>query len=500
MKKFIKPISSIRRKSTVEGRFALREEVNYKRYFVKYVFPFYIAFFFIDWIFLGFNPLLSLSLRMLACLLSYTAFYFFRGRLRYISRAIVTCCPFYFVVGYIGISSNSLTTPYSVGYALIAFTNVVFFPSRMKIVFIQQTFYQMPQILFLLYGLMFGNLSKDSSLFLIMNSVGLTVLTMICGEVSYREIQKRYLQYRLLESSNRNKSIEIEKKIKENSALQTLKNQLSPEVAKYLIHNQSLLSKRVENVVIIVCDIKDSTNRSFELPLEKYDKVVEETLEIFVNACARFGVTVDKYIGDGVQAVSGAPVSKTLEGDLTAAFNAIRFSKMQIDKKKGELESLWKEKLEVKFSATFGPALVGFHGRSSLQNYTATGRWVSLAHRICGLGSENEIAFHNGSDAKMPEFISSSSSKFFDNIKGMGLVVNEKTGEVIRQPKVFEVFFIDMNSIQEVQNSLSIGTCKACVRPLFLGEDSNGLPIAYSNECAVPTCQYILRGQTRLFI
>jgi class 3 adenylate cyclase len=496
----IHPISSIRNQGHIQGRFALREEINYNRYFLRYISPFYILFFFVDWQLGAIDPTESLLLRIGATATSYFLFQFLRGRARYLTRSIATCAPFYFVLQYLAISNDLVFSPYMIGYALVSFTNVVFFPSRLKYALYQQSFYSLPTLFYLFYEIFFQDSGKDILLTFTILNLGLLVLTTICADASYSEIMKRYQQYEKITSENKSKSQEIARRSEELARYQVFRNQLSPDVAREALNDPGNLAKRVAKIVTIVFDIKDSTNRSFFLELSKYDRVIEEVSEIFVNACNKFHITVDKYIGDGVQAFVGAPIFVPAEQGVTSALKAISYTLHELQLRRESLEILWERKLLVKFSLTVGDALVGFHGRSAIQNYTATGPYVSLAHRLCGLASETEVALHAQDPTDLPIEVLRCESFMTESIKGLEARVDSASGQIIQRAKSILVYRVPVDPSVGVNLNDEIASCKRCNRPLFLSESKNGQMIAYSTECDQISCEYIVDGLTRAFV
>jgi adenylate cyclase len=311
---------------------------------------------------------------------------------------------------------------------------------------------------------------------------------------------KRYIQYEKLVVQNRSKAEEIARRAKELARYQVFKNQLSSEVASIALSDPKNLAKRYANIVTIVFDIKDSTNRSFSLNLQDYDHVVKETVEIFAQACSRAHITVDKYIGDGVQAFVGAPVAMSIEKGIFSALRAISDAKSELDARRDELEAFWQRRLQVKFSITVGEALVGFHGKSAIQNYTATGPYVSLAHRLCGLASEDEIAFHASDESLVPRDLLRCESFGTSSIKGLDEIRSLESGLVEQEAREIRVFKIPVDFVKPEKNIESIGDCAKCSRPLYLSESPTGLPKAYSTECESAKCQYSIDGLTRIFV
>jgi adenylate cyclase len=98
------------------------------------------------------------------------------------------------------------------------------------------------------------------------------------------------------------------------------------------------------------------------------------------------GGTVDKFIGDAVMALWGAPQEVT-DHAARACESAIR-SQRRIEAMAETDEGAWMRETKTRFGLATGDALVGNIGTPARMNYTAMGDVVNLAARLEGLNKQ----------------------------------------------------------------------------------------------------------------
>ena len=142
-------------------------------------------------------------------------------------------------------------------------------------------------------------------------------------------------------------------------------------------------------VSILFADIRGFTKISESIPPEKVVEILNEVLTIIVKAIFKEQGTLDKFIGDCVMAVYGAPIPQTEH-----AQRAVR-SALEIQKKLKNIEEKWVgeigRKLEVGIAINSGEAIIGNIGSPERMDYTAIGDTVNLAARLEEFANEGEI-------------------------------------------------------------------------------------------------------------
>ncbi|WP_308634667.1 CHASE2 domain-containing protein [Paenibacillus silvisoli] len=135
------------------------------------------------------------------------------------------------------------------------------------------------------------------------------------------------------------------------------------------------------DISVIFVDIRGFTPMSEKLQPEQVIQVLNEYLDICTKAVFNWNGTLDKFIGDGVMAIFGAPISQPNHPEL-----AVRAA-LEMKRQSAELEErcLREIGVPVRFGVgvNSGPAVVGNIGSQMLRlDYTAIGDTVNLAARL----------------------------------------------------------------------------------------------------------------------
>jgi adenylate cyclase len=135
------------------------------------------------------------------------------------------------------------------------------------------------------------------------------------------------------------------------------------------------------DISLIFVDIRGFTTLSEKLEPEQVIQFLNEYLDVCTKAIFKFNGTLDKFIGDGVMAIFGAPVKSDNHAEM-----AVRAA-LEMKKMASVLEERLMEKLgfTVRFGIGIncGPAIVGNIGSEELRlDYTAIGDTVNLAARL----------------------------------------------------------------------------------------------------------------------
>ncbi|MGC4122536.1 MAG: adenylate/guanylate cyclase domain-containing protein [Myxococcales bacterium] len=161
-----------------------------------------------------------------------------------------------------------------------------------------------------------------------------------------------------------------------------LGTQVTPEVAQLLLHSTGRLGEKRE-ITVLFSDIRGFTSFS-----EKRDpvEVVDFLNQYFAEMCTvveQHGGIVNKFLGDGLMALWGAPVAR---GDHASA--AARAALAMVERVEA-MKAKWNHPgLEIGIGIHTGPAVVGIIGSSQRSEYTAIGDAVNLASRIEGLNKQ----------------------------------------------------------------------------------------------------------------
>jgi len=155
---------------------------------------------------------------------------------------------------------------------------------------------------------------------------------------------------------------------------------VSPEVARELMNSRIELGGEIRNVTILFSDLRGFTAHS---ETQSPHSLVEQLNAYFTEvtgAVESAGGIVDKYIGDAVMAVFGAPVEVDDHADraLRAAQEVLR-AEEALNRRRSNLGL---PPLRTGIGISTGDVVAGNVGSASRYNYTVIGNEVNLASRL----------------------------------------------------------------------------------------------------------------------
>jgi adenylate cyclase len=155
---------------------------------------------------------------------------------------------------------------------------------------------------------------------------------------------------------------------------------VNPHVVSLLL-DQGVRTARRE-VTLLFSDIRGFTTLSETRSPEEVVELINRYFSLQVDVIWRHGGTLDKYIGDCIMAMWGAPLD-----DASHAKNGVACALDMADALQAFKRELGAEHLEfdVGIGLHSGPAVVGLIGSDKRREYTAIGDTVNLASRIEGL-------------------------------------------------------------------------------------------------------------------
>jgi adenylate cyclase len=155
---------------------------------------------------------------------------------------------------------------------------------------------------------------------------------------------------------------------------------VSPELAEEITEKPDMLKLGGErkNITALFLDIENFTNLSEGLEPQEVVRVINVYFDALAKVIMGHGGSVDKYEGDAIMALFGAPVP-SLDHAVKACFAA-----MAIQARMKELNEQMGYKLNIRIGLASGDAIVGNMGSSQRFDYTAMGDTVNTASRLEG--------------------------------------------------------------------------------------------------------------------
>jgi len=175
---------------------------------------------------------------------------------------------------------------------------------------------------------------------------------------------------------------------------------LSPALVEQAARGALELAKggQLTELTILFSDIRGFTSMSEKMPAQEVVKVLNDYFELMVDILFEQGGSLDKFIGDAIMGLWGAPVRRP--DDATRAVQAAVRMQEKLKEFNGERAADGKQPLKIGIGLHTGLVVVGNMGSSKALSYTAIGDGVNLASRLCGVAREDMIVISEECAAK----------------------------------------------------------------------------------------------------
>jgi adenylate cyclase len=167
---------------------------------------------------------------------------------------------------------------------------------------------------------------------------------------------------------------------------------LSPNVAEKVLSGEMVIQKggqRVRECTVFNSDIRGFTQMSEASQPEALVEMLNEYFELMVETLFKYEGTLDKFMGDGIMALWGAPVLTKDDAvrsvecaieqmEVLRTFNSARRQRQAAQ-------------LEIGIGIHSGPVVAGYIGSSKALSYTVIGDTANTSARLCGAAGPGEI-------------------------------------------------------------------------------------------------------------
>lgn len=184
-----------------------------------------------------------------------------------------------------------------------------------------------------------------------------------------------------------------------NQKYQRLLSQVTDRmVAEQLINNsEAALGGELREVTVLFCDIRGFTTLTAGMPPHDVITLLNEHMTALTSLVHQDSGVVDKFVGDMVMAIFGAPFAY---GDdaVRAAQCALRMVEIR-----DQLNRSGRWQFQVGIGIATGTVVAGCMGSSERLDYTVLGDRVNLASRLCGQASEGCILIDDTTRERLGE-------------------------------------------------------------------------------------------------
>ncbi|PKL33750.1 MAG: hypothetical protein CVV45_06310 [Spirochaetae bacterium HGW-Spirochaetae-10] len=177
------------------------------------------------------------------------------------------------------------------------------------------------------------------------------------------------------------KEIAAEREVQEKEKVKdTFSRYVTHQVAEKILQEGISMSGERRRATVLFCDIRNFTRMSEHMEPEEVVSFLNEYLTAMVDVIFEYGGTLDKFVGDEIMAVFGAPVS-TGRDEENAVLAALRM-KEQLRELNERRQKQGHAAIQFGIGIHTGEVVAGNIGSDKRMEYTVIGQAVNIASRI----------------------------------------------------------------------------------------------------------------------
>jgi len=198
----------------------------------------------------------------------------------------------------------------------------------------------------------------------------------------------------------------IETETKTRAQFQRL---LSPNLVEQLVAGKLKMEKggELREVTILISDIRGFTSMSEKKEPAEIVAMLNEYFEVMVDVLFKAQGTLDKYVGDEIMALFGAPVDMP-DGALQAVRCAVEMQKALREFNRTRIAEN-QDEIKIGIGINTGMVITGAIGSSRTLQYTAIGDPVNTASRLCSVAKAGEIILSENTMRLVSPFVDAQS-------------------------------------------------------------------------------------------
>ncbi|MDB4948399.1 MAG: cyaB [Gemmatimonadetes bacterium] len=210
----------------------------------------------------------------------------------------------------------------------------------------------------------------------------------------------------------------------------------SPEIAAELVKGTDIApGGQNREVTILYADIRGFTTLTEGMEPQEVIAIVNGFLERAGAAVSGEGGLVDKYLGDQIMALFGAPMARG-EDAVRAARAALRIQ-AAVAELSAQRAARGEPEFRVGIGINTGTAVAGFVGSPERLNYTVLGESVNVAARLCSVAAADEILISEATRRRLGDAFRLAHGGT-RQLKGLSVPVEVFCVESLRDPEPLE--------------------------------------------------------------
>jgi class 3 adenylate cyclase len=168
-----------------------------------------------------------------------------------------------------------------------------------------------------------------------------------------------------------------------------------PQVADALMHGRVALGGEVRHASVLFCDIRGFTALTEGMPPQEVIAMMNEHMTAMTRVVHAHHGVVDKFVGDLIMAIFGAP--KSYGDDTRLAVNCA----LEMLAMRRKLNQATTRRIEMGIGLATGEMVAGCMGSEDRLNYTVLGERVNLASRLCSKAGPAELIIDEATHAAL---------------------------------------------------------------------------------------------------
>lgn len=170
-----------------------------------------------------------------------------------------------------------------------------------------------------------------------------------------------------------------------------LRRLLSPHLVDEILNGNIELKKGGDKrlATVLFSDIRGFTSKTERTSAEAIVSMLNEYFEVMVEILFEYEGTLDKFVGDEIMAVWGAPLAR--QDHASRAVLCALDMLAALDNLNAERAREGKESIEIGIGIATGEMIAGYMGSTQAMDYTVIGDTVNLGARLCSAAGPGEI-------------------------------------------------------------------------------------------------------------
>ena len=179
---------------------------------------------------------------------------------------------------------------------------------------------------------------------------------------------------------------------------------LSPAIAEQVLAGKVEVEKggEVRETTVLFSDIRGFTAMSEIMDPREVVEMLNEYFERMVEIIFDNEGTLDKFVGDEIMALYGAPIPH--DDDPVRAVRTALSMCSALDQFNSERRSEGKPEVKIGIGVNTGEVVAGYLGSSKALEYTVIGDTVNTGARLCSVAKAGEIIISEATHARVSEY------------------------------------------------------------------------------------------------